>query len=274
MSKTATIAMSVLAGALAVGAAAWWLRSGGAPAPASVAQEAAGTSTPPSAPTAAVPVASAPPRIAHPVPTMASASSPPARTFELELVGLLGGAPVAALFRSDDFDRRFVATIDNLGRSAAPPSVWPVNPVGGRLRVAASPDGDVIGPDNGARYEPYVRLLEQVDLSAVVRLYVQHYPELQREYEALGFPGRYFNDRVVAVLDQLLATPTAAGALHVHLPRVEGPQPTRPWLLYDFDDPALRSLAAGQRLLLRMGPDNERRVKERLRELRRLLVTA
>jgi hypothetical protein len=46
----------------------------------------------------------------------------------------------------------------------------------------------------------------------------------------------------------------------------------RPWVLYEFDDPALQSLSAGQRTLVRMGPDNERRIKARLVELRRRLV--
>ena len=47
---------------------------------------------------------------------------------------------------------------------------------------------------------------------------------------------------------------------------------TRPWLLCEFDDPTLQALSAGQRILLRMGPIDERRVKVRLAELRRLLV--
>lgn len=272
MSKTSTIAMSMIAGALAAAAGAWWLKAGGARAPAPSVARTVVASTPESAPAAATPIASSH-RIAHPVPAVASASSQAARTFELELVGLFGGASVAALFRPDDFDRRFVATIDNLGRSAAPSGVWPLNPVGGRLRVAESAGGEVLQADNDARYAPYVRLLEQVDLSQAVRVYVQHYPELQREYEALGFPGRYFNDRFIEVLDQLIATPDPAGARRVHLPHVEGAQPTRPWLMYEFDDQALRSLSAGQRLLLRMGPGNEQRVKQRLRALRRLLVT-
>jgi len=85
-------------------------------------------------------------------------------------------------------------------------------------------------------------------------------------------PQPYFNDRFIAVLDQLLATPEVGPPLAVHLPTIVGPAPTRPWLLYEFDDPALRSLSAGQRILLRMGAVNERRVKARLAELRRLLA--
>jgi hypothetical protein len=56
---------------------------------------------------------------------------------------------------------------------------------------------------------------------------------------------------------------------------IKGPvQPERPWVLYEFADPDLQSLSAGQRLLLRMGPVNERRVKAKLEEIRRLVAAA
>jgi hypothetical protein len=54
---------------------------------------------------------------------------------------------------------------------------------------------------------------------------------------------------------------------------VKGPYaPQRPWVHYRFADPELESLAAGQKILLRMGPDNERRLKAKLRELRGQLI--
>jgi hypothetical protein len=43
-------------------------------------------------------------------------------------------------------------------------------------------------------------------------------------------------------------------------------------VLYEFVDPNLQSLASGQRALLRMGWVNERRVKTRLAEVRRLVT--
>ena len=43
-------------------------------------------------------------------------------------------------------------------------------------------------------------------------------------------------------------------------------------MLYEFTDPSLDALSAGQKLMVRMGVANERRLKARLRELRALLV--
>jgi len=127
--------------------------------------------------------------------------------------------------------------------------------------------------DNALRYTPFVLLVETVDLGRAVDLYVRMYPLLQRAYEELGYPGRYFNDRVIEVIDQLLATPDAAYPTRVQLTEVKGPIPSqRPWVRYEFADPALESLTAGQKILIRVGAVNERRLKNRLAEIRQELL--
>ncbi|MEO5883189.1 MAG: DUF3014 domain-containing protein [Caldimonas sp.] len=101
-------------------------------------------------------------------------------------------------------------------------------------------------PDNGQRYTPFVLLNESVDLPQVAALYRRIYPLLQDAYTDLGYPGRHFNDREVAMIDQLPATPDPAGPLQVELPAFgEAVQPTRPWVLYRFVDPRLEALTSG-----------------------------
>jgi len=189
------------------------------------------------------------------------------------LVDLFGRKAVLSMFQTQDFARRFVATVDNLGRSHAPVTVWPVNPTAGRMVVEKKDGGEVIEADNGLRYTPFVLLIETVDLPKAVATYARLYPVFQQAYEDIGFPKRYFNDRLVAVIDQLLATPDVTEPLKIRLPQINGPmQLERPWVLYEFEDPALQSLSAGQKILLRMGPVNERRMKNRLVEVRRLVT--
>ena len=95
------------------------------------------------------------------------------------------------------------------------------------------------------------------------------YPLLQRAYEELGYPRRYFNDRLVEVIDVLLATPQVNEPVRLRLVEVKGPIASeRPWVRYEYADPALESLTAGQKILLRMGPENARRLKAKLAELR------
>lgn len=69
-------------------------------------------------------------------------------------------------------------------------------------------------------------------------------------------------DRVVEVIDHLLATPEIEEPLRLIQPRV----------LYEFADPKLQKLSGGQKILLRMGPANLRKLKAKLREIRDGLV--
>ena len=47
---------------------------------------------------------------------------------------------------------------------------------------------------------------------------------------------------------------------------------TRPWTRYEFADPALQALPAGQKIMLRVGRDHQLRLKAKLAEFRRALT--
>jgi len=166
------------------------------------------------------------------------------------------------LFQPQDIIRRFVASTDNLPRKTVAQRLMPLKPVPGALRTTGPEGGVVIGPDNAARYTPYVRALEAVDSAKLVAIYVRFYPLFQQAYADLGYPSRYFNDRVFEVIDNLLAAPDIKGPITL----------TQPKVLYEFADPALQDLSAGQKMLVRMGPDNEAKVKTKLRELKQALT--
>jgi hypothetical protein len=186
---------------------------------------------------------------------------------------LLGAKNVKTFLLLDDLGHRVVATVDNLGLSLAPPRMWPIQPTPGRFTVETGSDGSVIGARNEARYAPFVALVESVESERAVALYQRLYPLFQRAYEGLGYPGKYFNDRLVAVIDLLLDTPEPSGALKVELPAIHGPlKPTHPWVLYRFSDPALEGLSSGQKILLRVGRKNEIRLKSKLAEIRKLIA--
>jgi hypothetical protein len=261
------VGVVVLAGA---GAAAWlWLVGTQADGPPAAGASAA------TSPPRVLPPSPPEPAVANPIDPGAGASGPPT-TEELEstLAALVGNDRLQSLFRLQDLPRRVVTTIDNLGRAQASASLWPVNPPAGPFTTDRGGEAEVIAATNAARYAPYVELLESVDLERATGAYRRLYPLFQQAYENLGYPDRYFNDRVVEVIDVLLVTPEPRGPLRVRLPEFsEDVKPERPWVLYRFEDPALQELAAGQRMLLRMGAENRRRVKQVLTALRLEIAT-
>ena len=75
------------------------------------------------------------------------------------------------------------------------------------------------------------------------------------------------------MIDLLLATPVQDRPLAVHLLEVKGPLPSeRPWVRYEFAATRLEALSAGQKMLIRSGPVNHRRLRAKLMEARRLLA--
>ena len=134
--------------------------------------------------------------------------------------------------------------------------------MGGLLLTSGGEGSVAIAPENAARYAPYVGLVEAIDAKKAVALYVHLYPLFQQAYVDLGYPNGYFNDRLVQVIDNLLATPDVQGPIRLVVPHV----------LYQYEDPELEGRSSGQKLLLRMGSANAGKVKAKLRELRAAIV--
>jgi hypothetical protein len=220
---------------------------------------------------AAAETASARPEVQYPVPPM---EAPLAAAEVPTALGQLLGAKAAATFlQTDNFPRRFAATVDSLAREHSPPAMWPVVRAPGRFLVEERPEGAVIAAENAARYTPIVLLAGTVDVPAAVRLYRRMYPLLQQAQRELGVGNQYLNDRLIALIDLLLATPEAPESPRLALLPVKGPVPSlQPWVRYQFADPELEALSAGQKILVRVGPVNQRRLKAKLLELRKELT--
>ena len=182
--------------------------------------------------------------------------------FLLEIGHAFGPAVESLLVREAVIDR-LVTTVDNLPRAKLPERIRPV----GNLQdpFVAGPSGDaaaVLGHGSFGRYDPIVARIHYADLDAVYDTYRRFYPLFQKSYERLGYPDAYFNDRLVEVIDHLLETPEPAGPVLL----------ARPNVLWEFADPELEALSSGQKLLLRMGPDNAATMKRRLAAFRALLT--
>ena len=77
-----------------------------------------------------------------------------------------------------------------------------------------------------------------------------------------GIRRKYFNDRLIEVIDHLLATPDVKDPVALTQPNVQ----------FEYADPKLESRSAGQKVLMRMGSANAAAVKAKLRALRARLV--
>lgn len=258
----------LLALTLVGGAGIWWLlRQEPSADPASTEAEASAPTadaTPaPSGTTPAAPAHPLPPLPAEPEEAPLPALADSDADFLEALRGLLGAPGVAALIVPEQTIRRLVVAIDNLPRERVGLRDWPVRRSAGTLVV--EPEGEAwrLARDNGARYQLAVALVKAAEPEALVRVYRRHYPLFEQAYREIGYPDGHFNDRLVQVIDHLLATPALAEPVRL----------VRPKVVYEFAEPAAERFSFGQKLMIRLGAENRAVVFERLRQLRRLLAT-
>jgi hypothetical protein len=250
-------AIPALVAILLLGSAAawyWWGRLAPTPVP------------PP--PVAAPASGEAEPQVHNPLPPAAGSTLPELNQsdapFSTAVTDLPGARALADFLRPENLIRHLVATVDNLPRHKLAVELRPLESASGSLIVSGGDQQATLDERNGTRYAALTAILGGLDMHAVNTLYRQYYPLFQRAYEDLGYPKAYFNDRLVEVIDHLLAAPHPAGPLAL----------ARPKVFWEFADPKLEALSSGQKLMLRIGDTNRAVVERQLRALRVLIAAA
>lgn len=169
--------------------------------------------------------------------------------------------PLAQLrkyFNLQEQARRLVITVDNLPREHVPSQLRITRGVPELLRVKKEGETITLDPSNYERYDRIIGYVEKMDARKIGRLYAKFYPLLQRTYEETGFPEERFHDRVLAALDDMMDAPRPTGPIRLVQPKV----------LYRFEDDHLENLSAGQKIMIRVGPDNAARLRKVLARVR------
>ena len=269
---------------LLLGVAAWFYFGGEEPAPEEPTLpevvEQAVPEPPPPPPTPAREPVVVPEKVPAPEPELEEIPLPELSESDpvaAEVLGsLLGDSVVERYVAADDTIPRAVATIDALDSSQVPGAMQamkgpqseflatsndqPATPI---LNEQGDPVPQFLSdPANSRRYLVYVEMLEALDAEQAVAMYRQYYPLFQEAFQQLGYPEGDFNQRLLDVIDELLATPEVEEPLSL----------MKPEAYYLFTDEELEALPAGQKILIRMGSENAARVKSQLAEIRRVLL--
>ena len=216
---------------------------------------------------AEAPQAATEPTVRNPIPeTNDTKPLPPLKDSDPDvrqsLIEVFGAKAVTQFLVPENVVRHIVVTVDNLPRKKVAIELRPIKPTPGTTATASQGDVTTLGSANFERYAPFIKVVQNTDTKTLANVYFKLYPLFQQSYEDLGYPGQYFNDRLVEVIDDMLKTPDVQGPIEL----------TQPKVFYEYADPKLEGLSAGQKLLLRMGPTNEAAMKAKLREFRKAIV--
>jgi len=245
--RATPILVIALAGLILGGAGAWWwIRANRAPAPA----------TPATAPsTEAVITESAKP--ARPLPALGQMD-----TFLRALLGTMSAHPdFARWLATDDLIRQMANVIDCISRGQSPATeVAVVRPQGDFDVTRRGPP--TISPASFRRYDGLATIVESLDAKAVIEAYRTIHPRLDEAYRALGRTEGGVDHAIDVALQALIETPVPVEPVRVSAGK---------GATYIFADAQYERLQPAQKQLLRMGPDNVRRIQTRLREIQALL---
>jgi hypothetical protein len=225
----------------------WWYRAHRAPAPESVRR------------TEPVPAGRAP-HIATEAPAEPSTLPPLDQldpTIRTTIGSLTQMSAASAWLATDNLAEQFTAIVQGVADGNAPMRMLarfrPVSP----LQVTERGGRTVIDPRSYSRYDSVADAVTSLDPAASVRAYRTLAPRLNEAYAQLGIPDSTLDAALENAIVRLVKTPVPAGDIAV-VPRGAG---------YAFASPELEALSPAQKLLIRTGPVNARRIQARLREI-------
>lgn len=181
-------------------------------------------------------------------------------------------ARVSELFGSAELDRwlasgeglvgQGVRAIHAISEGRAPRKFLAFVPFEGTFTAQNRGGRWFVAPESGRRFDRIVELFAGLDTARLARLRVLSAPLLSQAMDENAFPGTEFATVLTAAIDHLLATPVPGEALEV-VPGEDG--------VWRYADPRLEGLSPAQKQLLRLGPENGARVRERLADWRQAL---
>jgi len=153
--------------------------------------------------------------------------------------------------------RRAVVAVDNVSRGENPKKHVEFLEPEGEFEVRHDGPETTIDRSTYARYDVLTGVFISLDTDVAAAAYRRLEPLLDRAYQDLGYPGADFDTALRGAIEHLLATPIPAGE----------PELVLDVSTWKYEDPELENSSPAQKQLLRLGPENARRVQRKLARL-------
>jgi hypothetical protein len=173
------------------------------------------------------------------------------------LVRALSQSPaVTAWLATEGLIRNFTVVVTNIADGGTPAKQLSALRPSAPFRAVNRGGVTVVDPRSYDRYGFVADALASIDAARAATMYATLKPRIEEANRELG-ATESFDRTLERAIVVLLQTPT-----------VEGPLRLRPkGIGYAFADDGVEHLTAAQKQLLRMGPQNARLVKDRLRDI-------
>jgi hypothetical protein len=157
----------------------------------------------------------------------------------------------------NDLIRRITASVDNIAHGMSPRAHLKFMIPKKSFTVVKKGEELYINPQSYRRYDLIADAISSLDAKGAAWIFREAKPLFQEAYRELGYPNQDFQETLIQAVKELLGTPIVKGNITV----VQGVT------TYQMVDDNLEDLDDARRDLLRMGPQNMRKVQDKLREI-------
>lgn len=178
-------------------------------------------------------------------------------SFVLEnLRGLQNGMQLVALLRSEQLIRSFVVLVDNVSRDSFPQTGLPYQGMSEEMQVRSLDDNlFVMEQAAHGRFDSIIDTFVAVDTTAAIAIYRLLSPLMQQAYAELGYGDSDFDVVLRRALRNVLDMEPPSGPYQL----------VKPSVMYLYADAAIENLSTVEKQLVRLGPDNTQKLKQKLR---------
>jgi Protein of unknown function (DUF3014) len=178
------------------------------------------------------------------------------------LSGLNDSETFSLWLQTDNLLQKAVTFVDGVSRGNILKKVIPVQPPSSKFQVVREDDRIYLDPANYHRYDDLVNLVTGISPQASFQSFHTLRPLLEAAFGDLGYPGDKMDNSLIAAIDQVLSAPEIEEPIALKSESVA----------YTFADPKLEALPAVHKQMIRMGPENTRKVKQHLSQIRQSLL--
>jgi len=166
-----------------------------------------------------------------------------------------------SLLIPQDIIRNFVVFIDNFARGELLANFSPLIKPSERFTVLKVEKQMYLNPESYQRYDRYADIIAAIDVDFAIRQYRTLKPLFSQAYQEIGYSELSFTDTLDDAIDEVLSTPIIKEPIALVAPSA----------MYKFADPQLEALSDTQKLIIRMGPDNILKLKDKLQQIQQAL---
>ncbi|UAL43347.1 DUF3014 domain-containing protein [Shewanella inventionis] len=190
---------------------------------------------------------------AEPLPALAESDD----FIENKTLAIANGMKIAPMILKKDIARQFVVFVDNLAQGELVRKASPLKGPETEFSVSEITNKIFLNPDSYHRYDLYADFVAGLNEKDLVATYTELKPLFAEAFAELGYSDIDFDNRMQAMFTMVENAPIIEDPIELSSVTVN----------YHFADPNLEALPNAQKLLLRMGPENTRKIKAAVKKL-------